>query len=122
MHKFINQYEEDNIYTASNSGKKHPLFENNPPLSVSEMYHRSINGIPLSAPIAKSDRVPVNGNFFTDKFDSLDYVIRSAERLTEEERQKQLSENEKLRKEREEFQNWKLEQEKERLSKNNPES
>lgn len=115
MYSFNNQYDTV-VFHSHNSGDKHPLFENNPPLSVHEMYMRSLNGIPLSVPIPKSDKIPVNCNFFTDKFDSLDYVISQASRLSDEERERQKLENEKLKKEREEFEKWKLDQEKERLA------
>lgn len=120
MFEFKNQYQAT-FHIAENSGKKHPLFENNPPLSVHEMYMRSISGIPLSVPVAKADRVPVNSNFFTDKFDSLDFVISQATRLSDEERERQKQDNEKLKKEREEFEIWKLEKEKERLASHSPE-
>ena len=114
MKKFNHQFDgEPTAFVASNSGRKHKNFVDDPPLSVSEMYRRAVKGIPLSVPRPKEDNIPLNNRFYNDDFDVLDIAIMNDKRLSEENRLAQLEANEKRKREKEEFDAWKLQREKE---------
>ena len=120
--KITHQYHSNNRFVAVNSGKRHPAFDNNKPLSVHEMYSRALSGLPLSAPIPPSDRIPINDKFFVDSFDVLDAAIRNNFRLSEEEKQKQRLAAEQLAKDKADFEKWKLEQQKLHVIDTSPQS
>lgn len=96
-------------HITPNDGVKHPLFQDERPLSVKEMLRRSQLGIPLS--VAKPvENLPLNGNFFSDKFDVIDTAIRNDMRLSAEQKLNELERQKQARKEIEEFKAWKKEQ------------
>lgn len=116
MKNISNQYTDNSRYVAVVSGKTHPALEKCRPLSVQEMYTRAIKGLPLSVPLPSCDRIPLNGKFFIDGFDVLDAAIANNFRLSAEEKKKQILANEQLKKEREEFEKWKLDQQRQHVS------
>ena len=112
MKTIHHQFEEDKKpFVATNSGRKHKNFVDDPPLSVSEMYRRAVKGIPLSVPRPKDENIPLNNRFYNDDFDVLDVAIKNDKRLSEEERKKQLEANEKRKKDIEDFNAWKKQRE-----------
>lgn len=106
--KFNVQFSEriKSVYSRNN-GDKHPLFVDERPLSVSEMYRRTLLGIPLSCPKPLCDRINLNGNFNTDMFDVLDTALANEVRISAENKQKDLLEQRKLDEERRLFKEWK---------------
>lgn len=92
---------------SRNSGDKHPRFVNERPMSVSEMYRRTILGIPLSIPQPLSDRINLNGNFHTDAFDVLDTALANEVRISQENKEKALLEQRKIDEERKMYNEWK---------------
>lgn len=122
MSRFNKQFQKVQLYTAENSGVKHIKFQDDKPLTVTEMYRRALKGIPLSVPVAKEDRIPLNDHFYVDDFDVLDISIRNDKRITEELRQKKLKENEFRKKELESYKEWKKQQELKKLNKDEKES
>lgn len=111
MIDFNHQFKELTPYTSVNSGRKHKNFVDEPPLSISEMYRRVINGIPLSIPKPRNENIPLNNRFYNDDFDVLDMAIMNDKRLSEEQRKKDLEANEKRKRDKEEFDAWKRERE-----------
>lgn len=120
--RFNRQFQKVKFYTAGNSGVKHVKFQDDKPLTVSEMYRRAVKGIPLSVPVAKEDKIPLNNHFYVDDFDVLDVSIRNDKRITEELRQQKLKENEFRKKEIESYREWKKQQELKKLNKDEKES
>lgn len=84
----------------------HPLKEDVPPLSIGEMLRRSVTGIPLSIPKPK-ENMPLNGNFFTDKFDVLDTALRLDTKLSNQRKNEILQQKEKDKADRIAFEEWK---------------
>ena len=87
----------------------HPLKEDVPPLSIGEMLRRSVSGIPLSIPKPK-ENLPLNGNFFTDKFDILDTALRLDTKILNERKQDLLKQKERDKADRIAFEEWKKQQ------------
>ena len=104
------QFKTNKRFVSKDSHEKHPLFVNEPPLTIGEMLHRSVNGIPLSIPKPRTNDVLFENKFFTDKFDVLDTAIRLDIKKTEELKQKDLEERKKQIEERKEFLKWQEEQ------------
>lgn len=109
--KFHIQFTESPVPISVNSGRQHKNFVDEAPLSPSEMMRRAINGIPLSVPKPKDDKIPLNNRFYNDDFDVLDVIIQRNAQLTEEAKKRQLEENEKRKLYHEEFEAWKKERE-----------
>ena len=114
--EFNKQFHDLKPHISVNSGVKHAKFVDDPPLSVSEMYRRAVKGIPLSVPVQKDDRIPLNNRFYVDDFDVLDVSIRNDMRISEEERKKRLEENEFRKKEIQDYQEWKKQRQLESLN------
>ena len=110
--KFNRQFSNDKSqrFITHVSGRRHIGFVDEAPLTIAEMMRRAVNGIPLSVYQPKNDNIPLNNRFYNDDFDVLDVAIQNDMRLSKEAKKRQLDENEKVRKERDEFNKWKLEQ------------
>lgn len=110
MSRFINH----------NSGVKHIKFVDEAPISIQQMLIRSVNGLPLSVPRPKLERIPVNNRFYVDDFDVLDISIKNDMRISEEQKERIMRENKERKKQLDEFNAWKAKMEEE-LRKPSPE-
>lgn len=106
-------------FISKNSGVKHIKYVDERPLSISEMYRRSILGIPLSCSRPKENNIPINNRFYTDDFDVLDIAIQNDMRIHEENKRQLLEKNAQYKKDQEEFKVWKELKQKEILERNN---
>lgn len=115
--EYRRQFKHNTRFISVDSCEKHPLFLEVEPVSIKEMLRRSSLGIPLSVPVSLDDRIPINNFFFTDKFDVIDTAIRHDMKIAEDKKKDILKRQDEFRKEREEFLNWKKQQEQESLKK-----
>ena len=98
-------------FITKNSGVKHRKFVDERPLSIQEMYRRSVLGIPLSVPKPRCERIPINDRFYVDDFDVIDISIKNDMRISEEERTKRLEERKEMKRQHDEFLEWKKQKE-----------
>lgn len=107
---FKSQFKIQPRFVSRDSHEKHPMFVDQPPLTIGEMLRRSVNGIPLSIPKPPSNDVLVENKFFTDKFDVLDTAIRLDIKKSEERKKQEIESRKKQLEEHKEFLKWKEEQ------------
>lgn len=108
------QFQKHQRFLSALDNTRHPLFDDSEPLSVAEMLRRSLNGIPLSVPKPK-ENLPLNGNFFSDKFDIIDTAIRNDMRLSKEKKEQLAAERKKRIEEVTAFRKWQEEQQRQQM-------
>ena len=99
------QYDKNGRFVRELDTTEHPLFCNQPPLSVREMVSRVSRGIPISCsrPV---ENFPINNSFFTDKFDVLDTALRFDKKLSDDYKRDIAAKREEERQNRLKYEEW----------------